>query len=357
MSGALFIALLNVWLFAGADKLSQLEKSALYLRVYQGSLLIPLISVLGIWLWRWMQSRPRYQSQSVPRLATITKPNVTLLVGSAVFILFSVGMGTGFGFGAFRFGQELVFVGSLSILVYLIQQMTHGLPPEMKQTLWGTAIVIFMFRAVPSSGEGVTWWAIDVLGYDQHFQAILSFISYALTLAGLFALRGWAANRTVSSTIVWLSVAQFVVALPNIGMSMGLHEWTSRMTGGVVDARFIGIADTALESPLSQIAMIPMLAWIAQTAPASLKATYFAVMASFTNLALSAAQLGTKYINQIFVLAREVKDPATGAIKTAANYVDLTPMLVWAALLGLCIPIGTVLLVRVKLGQKGLHSV
>jgi len=43
----------------------------------------------------------------------------------------------------------------------------------------------------------------------------------------------------------------------------------------------------ALESPLGQIAMIPMLAWIANSAPANLKATYFAVMASFTNLALS----------------------------------------------------------------------
>ena len=44
---------------------------------------------------------------------------------------------------------------------------------------------------------------------------------------------------------------------------------------------------------LGQIAMIPMLAWIANSAPANLKATYFAIMASFTNLALSFSQLGT----------------------------------------------------------------
>ncbi len=343
MSGALFIAVLNIWLFSGVEALTQAQKSQVYLRVYQGSLLIPFISVLGIWLWRWFWSGRETQAR------TLTKPNMTLLVGSAIFIAFSVGM----GLMPWRFGQETVFIGSLAILVYLIRQMTHDLPPQMKQTLWATAIVIFIFRAVPSAGEGVTWWAIDVLGYDQHFQAILSFISYALTLAGLFALRGWAANRSVSSTIVWLSVAQFIIALPNIGMSMGLHEWTSRITGGVIDARFIGIADTALESPLSQIAMIPMLAWIAQTAPQNLKATYFAVMASFTNLALTAAQLGTKYLNQIFVLTREIKDPATGAIKTAANYADLTPTLVWVAGLGLLIPVGTVLLVRLK----GLRSV
>lgn len=359
MSGALLVGLINVWLFAGAEALSQAEKSTLYLRVYQGSLAIPLMSVLGIWLWQWMKKGAgsviptnavtpadavTLTDAVIPAQAGIhslpaTKPDITLLAGSAIFIAFSVGM----GLLPWRFGQELVFVGSLAILIFLIRSMTSELPREAKQTLWATAMVIFMFRAVPSAGEGVTWWAIDVLGYDQHFQAVLSLISYALTLAGLFALRGWVAHRSVASTVVWLSVAQFIIALPNIGMSMGLHEWTARMTGGVVDARFIGIADTALESPLAQIAMIPMLAWIAQTAPANLKATYFAVMASFTNLALSAAQLGTKYLNQIFVLAREVRDPATQVVTVAAQYQDLTAMLVWVALLGLCVPLATIL--------------
>jgi BT1 family len=341
MSGALFVAVFNMWLFSGVEMLSQAQKSQVYLHVYQGSLAIPLISVLGIWLWRGREKE---------RLAgTITKPNKVLLLGSVIFIAFTAGM----GLLPWRYGQEVVFVGSLAILIFLIRSLTTDLAHEAKQTLWATAIVIFMFRAVPSAGEGVTWWAIDVLGYDQHFQAVLSFISYALTLVGLFALRGWAAHRSVSSTIVWLSVAQLIIALPNIGMSMGLHEWTARMTGGVVDARFIGIADTALESPLAQIAMIPMLAWIAQTAPQNLKATYFAVMASFTNLALSAAQLGTKYLNQIFVLAREVRDPVTQQITTAANYADLTPTLVWVAGLGLLIPLATIALIRLR----GLRSV
>src|SRR5678809_1616614 len=98
-------------------------------------------------------------------------------------------------------------------------------------------------------------------------------------------------------------------------MYYGFHEWTASMTGGVVDARFIALIDTALESPLGQIAMIPMLAWIANSAPANLKATYFAVMASFSNLALSAAQLGTKYLNQAFVVSREVVDRSSGAIR------------------------------------------
>ena len=102
-------------------------------------------------------------------------------------------------------------------------------------------------------------------------------------------------------------------------MYYGLHEWTAARTGGVVDARFIALVDTALESPLGQIAMVPMLAWIARSAPENLKATYFAVMASFTNLALSASQLGTRYLNMAFTVTREVRDPATQAVKVAAR--------------------------------------
>ena len=59
--------------------------------------------------------------------------------------------------------------------------------------------------------------------------------------------------------------------------------------------------------------MIPLLAWIANNAPRRLKATYFAVMASFANLALSGSSLATKYLNMFFVVEREVHDPVSGA--------------------------------------------
>jgi len=135
-------------------------------------------------------------------------------------------------------------------------------------------------------------------------------------------------------------------------MSLGLHEWTAARTGGIVDARFIALVDTALESPLGQISMIPMLAWIANSAPAHLKATYFAVMASFTNLALSASQLGTKYLNQTFVITREVVDRSSGAVQVAANYDDLTPLLISALALGALLPLSAVALARWKRWQS-----
>ena len=50
-------------------------------------------------------------------------------------------------------------------------------------------------------------------------------------------------------------------------MFTALHEWTAAHTGGVVVDALHRLADTALESPLGQVAMVPMLAWIANSAP------------------------------------------------------------------------------------------
>ena len=89
------------------------------------------------------------------------------------------------------------------------------------------------------------------------------------------------------------------------------HNLTASLTNGLIDARFIAFVNTAIESPLGQIAMIPLLGWIAKNAPIKYKATFFAVFASFTNLALSARELFTKYLNKIFIIKREVTDQST----------------------------------------------
>ena len=92
--------------------------------------------------------------------------------------------------------------------------------------------------------------------------------------------------------------------------------------------------------------MIPMLAWIANAAPANLKATYFAVMASFTNLALSLSQLGTKYLNQVFYIAREVRDPATGTVNVPADYSELGMLLIAQIAIGLALPLAAIAFAR-----------
>ena len=186
----------------------------------------------------------------------------------------------------------------------------------------------------------------DELGFDQQFLSVLSLIGSALTLAGLFVFRRFMAERSIYYIVGALTLAGVLLALPIVGMYYGLHEWTAAHTAGIVDAHFIAVVDTAVESPLGQIAMVPMLAWIANSAPDRLKATYFAVMASFTNLALSASQLGTKYLNQWFLVTRQVRDPVTQAVKVPADYSQLGTLMIVATLLALLVPLAAIVLVR-----------
>jgi hypothetical protein len=262
--------------------------------------------------------------------------------GGLAFAVVSLSVGLGKVPGA----QEIVFGASMAIVVFLMWKIVRELDPESRNTLVGTALVVFVFRALPGAGAGVTWWLIDVLKFDEPFIATLQLIGYALTLAGLFVFRRFMAEHSIAYIVGFLTIVLTVLSLPTLGMYYGLHEWTAAHTGGVVDARFIALVDTALASPLGQVAMVPMLAWIARSAPDKLKATYFAVMASFTNLALSLSALGTKYLNQIYTVTRQVKDQATGLVKVPQDYSQLGELLLLSLVLGLVVPFAAILFVR-----------
>jgi hypothetical protein len=77
-----------------------------------------------------------------------------------------------------------------------------------------------------------------------------------------------------------------------------------------------------------------------------LKATFFAVMASFTNLALSLSQLATKYLNQLFTVTREVTDRATGAVTLPADYSQLGWLMLAVTALTLVLPFAAIALVK-----------
>jgi hypothetical protein len=271
-----------------------------------------------------------------------THPNWSVLGGSLAFVAITLAV----GLGSVPHAQEIIFIGSFAIIVFLLWRLARELEPAAREVLVATALVLFIYRAMPSSGPGSTWWMIDVLKFDEAFLARLSLVVYALTLVGMFAFKRLMAQRSIAYIVVLLTVVGALLSAPTIGMYYGLHEWTARHTGGVIDARFIALLDTALESPLGQIAQIPLLAWIANSAPANLKATYFAVMASFTNLALSAAQLGTKYLNEVFVVSREVVDRASGAVKVPQDYSELGVLMIAATLITLLVPLIAVAGVR-----------
>ena len=352
IGGTVLISLANVYLLRGVGDLPAAEKALAYLRVYQLALAIPVVSVLGVVLasaLRWRDGR-RLMAKGFARSEArrMLNPhgqrppiNWWIIGGGLVFGAVSLGVGIGNVAG----GQELVFGASMAIVLFLMWRITNELEPDARHVLVGTAALVFVFRAIPSPGAGSTWWMIDQLGFDQQFLAELSLIGSVLTLAGLFIFRRFMAERSIAYIVGSLTVVATVIGAPVVGMYYGLHHWTAAHTGGLVDARMIVLIDTAIESPLGQIAMVPMLAWIANSAPDRLKATFFAVMASFTNLALAASQLGTKYLNQAFVVTREVKD-ASGAITTPADYHQLGVLLVLTTAIGFVLPMLAVVFVK-----------
>ena len=352
IGGSVLVALVNIIVFADTEGFSKAAKAAIYLRLYEWALVIPVVSVLGVVLASVLRARQRRQlraaGMSFDAIAALdehpdkTAPNWWILGGSLMFVAFTLTM----GFSDINLKQEIVFAGSMAILLFLIARLTRELAPDMRTTLVGTALVIFIFRAVPDTGPGVSWWMIDILKFDEQFLSTLGLIGSVLTLFGIFVFRRFMAGHSIAYVVGFLTLTGLVLSAPTVGMYYGLHEWTSAMTGGAVGARAIALVDTSLSAPLGQVAMIPMLAWIARSAPANLKATYFAVMASFTNLALSAASLGSKYLNQIYTVTREVRD-AGGAIKVTQDYSQLGDLLIVGMVIGVALPFAAICFARV----------
>ena len=354
--GTLLVSLLNLIVFADSSEMTELEKIKAYGDIYLYSLIVPLISISGVFL-AYLNKKNKYASLisngmspqkakglifAIPEL---TKPNILIIVGSIIFVFFTLFIGT----SNIQFSQEIVFIGSFGIILFLLIKLSNELDHKAKKMLVGTAIIIFAFRAMPGVGQGGSWFEIDVLNFDQEFLSLLGLIASFLTIFGIFVLRPLMEKSSMSRLIVILSIAGAFFILPSIAMYYGFHDYTSRITGGIVDERFIAIFNTALESPLGQVSMIPILAWIAQSAPNHLKATFFAILASFTNLALSASNLGTKYLNQFFVITREVKNDQ-GDIKIPADYSELGILLIIICLLTLIVPIAvTFVIKRLKL--------
>lgn len=113
-------------------------------------------------------------------------------------------LGAGLGYAAFGvamelldvpFGQELVLLVSGTLIALLLHRV------DISRAVAIAAIVIFMFRATPSVGQGYSYWAIDELGFDQKFLGLLAQVSSVLSLAGLLIFRKTIVKRPVSFTL------------------------------------------------------------------------------------------------------------------------------------------------------------
>jgi hypothetical protein len=252
-------------------------------------------------------------------------------------------LGGGIAFGALTialgvsglpFGQEVIFLLSMAVVIALLRLTIADLDPATRRAIAFATIVIFVFRAMPPVGPGAQWWLIDVLGFDPAFFGTLAQLGTGIAIAGTWLFSGAITRRPVTVVLFWLTIAGAFLSLPTIGMYYGLHEWTLREFG--FGARTIAIADTSLSSPFAQLSMIPMLTLIAIHAPPGRQATWFALMASLMNLALQAGGIGSKYLNQLYVVER-------------GGYADLGMLMIVATLIGLVAPLLAIALCGRKL--------
>ncbi len=246
-------------------------------------------------------------------------------------------LGGGLAFGAtilliavneVPYAQEMTFVLSLMVIVTMLARVTADIPHQTRMTILYAALIIFFFRATPGVGEGFRWFTIDVLGFDEAFYGVLGQIGAAIALVAAWLLSDAITRVPVARVLLWLTILGGILSIPTLLLVFRVDLWTAEHLG--FGARTIAIIDAAAASPLAQLSMVPLLTLIAIYAPPSKRAVWFALMASFLNLALIAGQLATKYLNWIFLVER-------------GHYDELPALVVTVVVLGVVVPLTAIL--------------
>lgn len=304
---------LSFGIFATAGLAGVLAQTMSYESVFLLGLAVPAISASGALLVRLETSESRPTDWRILFGGLAFGATVTSLLAADV-----------------PYAQEIVFIVSLGVIVAMLAHVTRGISVETRRRIVYAAIIIFAFRAVPGVGEGYRWFTIDKLGFDEAFFGLLGQIGAGIALVAMWLLSDSITRRPIPSVLLILTVLGAVLSLPDLALVFGWHEWTEANLG--FGARTIALVDTATRSPLDHLSMIPLLTLIALYAPASKRAIWFALMASFMNLALVAGQLQTKYLNEIYVVGR--------------NAYEMLPALVVTALvIRLCLPLTAIMFI------------
>jgi len=301
-AGILAVSGLSGWLAFIYDRQS----------VFLMALIVPVISVTGVLLIRTETNERR--------------PIDWRILGGG--IVFGVVV-TLMGLAGFPFAEEIVFLVSMAVICTMLVLVTRELDPKSRQAILFASIIIFAFRATPLPGDGYFWWTLDVLKFDEAFYGHLRQTGAVISVLVMWFLAKQITEYSVVRTLLWITVAGTILSLPTLGLVFGLQDWTEQQFG--FGARTIAILDAATTSPFVQLSMVPLLTLTAYYAPAGHRATWFALMASLMNLALQAGALQTKYLNDIFPVAR-------------GEYGELAPLMVTVFAVSFILPIAAIAL-------------
>jgi hypothetical protein len=310
-----------------------------YEEVFEISLIIPLISIIGV---------------SIVKL-DVAKPspiNCKILCGGLIFAVFVVLMGYAeyqkwnnkiLAF-IFKHSQDIIFIVSLGVISYMLSLVLKDIDEVKRKFIIKTAIVIFVYRAMPSVGPALQWWEIDVLHFDKAFFGTLAQIGAILSILGMWLFSDFIAKKPAHYTLLWLTIITTILFLPIIGLYYGIPQKFG------LSPKTVAIIDTALDSPFAQLSMIPLLTLIAIYAPEGKRATWFALMASLMNLALTAGGIFTKYLNEIFVVSRQVVE--NGKVIVPQDYSNLGILMIIVTVLNVVVPTLTIYYLMIKNSSK-----
>jgi len=149
------------------------------------------------------------------------------------------------GFGGFSYSEEIVFVGSMAIVLFLMVGLCESWSRTKRSRWSATAVGVFISGRFLEPGRDDLWMIgpaqirsavpLRPLADRQH-----AYLGWHVRLSALH-------GRAVDAYVVgFLTVIGTILTLPIVSMFYGLHEWTASITGGVVDARSLRWFDTAL---------------------------------------------------------------------------------------------------------------
>jgi hypothetical protein len=213
----------------------------------------------------------------------------------------------------------------MTVIIWMLDRVTQEVDHATRMRIAFAAVIIFAFRATPGVGDGYRWFTIDVLGFDEAFYGTLQQLGAVIGMVGAWLLSDLITRKPIPQVLLWLTIAGTVLGLPTLILVFQLQHITEQLFG--IGARGIALFDAAAVSPLDQLGMIPLLTLIAVYAPASHRATWFALMASLMNLALTAGTLGTKYLNLIYHVDRGDYAHLPALVVTAYVFSFAVPLL------------------------------
>jgi hypothetical protein len=303
---------LSFGLFAVAGLSGLLAQYLSYDKVFLLGLVVPLISVSGALL---------------VRLETTERRPIDwrILGGGIAF----GGAVVAIALSGLPYGQEIIFAVSMAVVIWMLTRVTHEVDHATRLRIAFAAVIIFAFRATPDIGSGYSWFAIDVLGFDETFFGVLSQIGTGVGLAALWVLSDFITRKPVAQVLLWLTVLGTALSLPMLALVFQWYKLSEAWFG--LGAHGIALFETIATSPFAQLSMIPLLTLVAIYAPAGHRATWFALTASLMNLALQAGTLQTKYLNMIFHIER-------------GSYASLPALTVTALAIGFLMPVAAIAL-------------